>query len=126
MYINHLYDYFANMSEIQSHNFRSELGSKLVYYILVVRYHYQRSLAHLKWWRVRVNDCISNSLYFLNSITPEILSPKTLFKIIQIFEYLLIKSHKLTDCNLHPVGFIVFSISKKLNYWRILIWANLS
>ena len=126
MNINHLYDYFANVSEIQSHNFRSELGSKLVYYILVVRYHYQRSLAHLKWWRVRVNDCISNSLYFLNSITPEILSPKTLFKIIQIFEYLLIKSKKLTDCNLHPVGFIVFSISKKLNYWRILIWANLS
>ena len=113
MNINHLYDYFANMSEIQSHNFRSELGSKLVYYILVVRYHYQRSLAHLKWWRVRVNDCISNSLYFLNSITPEILSPKTLFKIIQIFEYLLIKSKKLTDCNLHPVGFIVFSVSKK-------------
>ena len=122
MYINHLYDYFANVSEIQSHNFRSELGSN----ILVVRYHYQRSLAHLKWWRVRVNDCISNSLYFLNSITPEILSPKTLFKIIQIFEYLLIKSKKLTDCNLHPVGFIVFSVSKKLNYWRILIWANLS
>ena len=24
-----------------------------------------------------------------------------------------IKSQKLTDCNLHPVGFIVFSVSKK-------------